>query len=231
MNPSNLFSGMIIYMFTRNLRSYWQHAESSGFIKHTPNYIEQLSNCTHRRETTRSETRSQPPAKRVNCTDCDEQSLNALLCWEWTQVPTGLHKAPLPHTFFFHGCATMNIDIWACQGSLRGRLMCFIIRSAGLSPWRVCVPTVAAQRDFPGTPLRVLGVEASGWTDHSDLLIDSQKHTDLPLCVLWSSFRSAHIHMQTFTQKPGAKWVQSGPRGVCPPPVAPAESTQWELHS
>lgn len=91
---------------------------------------------THRRETTCSKIRLQPPAKRVNCTNCAEHSLNALHRWEWTQVPTGLHKAPLPYAFFCYAYATMNIDTWACQASLGGRLMHPIISINDFSLWR-----------------------------------------------------------------------------------------------
>lgn len=67
-----------------------------------------LGNRLSRREALCREIRSQPPAKRVNCSSSAEQCWNALHCWEWTQVPTGLDKAPLPYAFFHDGCATMK---------------------------------------------------------------------------------------------------------------------------
>lgn len=178
------------------------------------------------------EIRLPPPAKQVNFINCAEQSLNVFYHWEWTQVPTGFHKAPLLYAFFCHGYATMNKTFGHVRPG-RGEDWCVSSFGAMASPCgEMYVPAVAAQRELTGTPLRVLGVKASGgkclvptWT-HMHIC----KHMLNFRCVWeYTHFAVQYTHMEMHKQKPGAKWVQSGPWGACPLPVAPADSTQWEL--
>ena len=174
-------------------------------------------------ETTRSEIRSQPPAKRVNCTNCAEQCLNALHRWEWTQVPTGLHKAPLPYALFHHGYATMNKTL----GHVRpGTEDDWCVSSLGPMPFpcsEIYVPTVEAQRDFTGTPLRVLGAKASGGKHLPSSLTHTYTQILIPTYVCWAlHLRHRHIcrHIHKSLVQNGCNLAPGEPAHCLWPPLS-----------
>lgn len=120
-----------------------------------------MFNCTiaHCREGAAEDRRSQPPARRLKCTDCAEHVLNALHRWEWTQVPTEFDKAPLRNAFFRRGYATMNKTLGHVRPGCEEDWCVSSLGPMAFPCGEMYVPTVEAQRDFTGTPLGVLGAK------------------------------------------------------------------------
>lgn len=172
----------------------------------------------HRRETAHREIRPQPPTKRVHCTNCAEQTLNALHCWEWTQVPTGLHKAPLPYAFFRHGYATMNKTLGHVKQGWEEDWCVSSLGRIAFPCGEMYVPTVKAQRDFAGTPLSSgsEGIWCKTSPSSSELEWPNKevhrypnKHLIISLCADVYILDRMHTHVERDT-KPGANRVHCG---------------------
>ena len=129
-------------------------------------------------------------------------------------------------------------DTRACQARPRGRLMCLLIRADGLPLRRDVCSYCGVPAGLHWHPAKSTGSKGIWWktsSSHSGSWAWIGKHTDAQTQILLSMFadiyiyiyldgacahthKHTHINMQTYTQKPVEKWVQSGPWGACPPP-------------
>lgn len=122
-----------------------------------------------------------PPSK-VNLTNCAEQSLNVLYRWERTQVPTGLHKAPLLYAFFCHGYATMNETFGHVRPGWEGWLMCLIVWSTGQPLLRDVCSCCGGSAGLNWHPAKSSGRESICWKTSSSHLV-SHAYMQTHRCV------------------------------------------------